>query len=459
MGYPQKPYKQWKSFIPKKEEKKKERLEAEQMIVDGVAVWKIKKKKKTLYIPKELIYTEIIDLWSMREMKSMPSFTHAQLRTSLTTTGTLKIVTGRGGLGYFDGDDFPEPDEFKPIEETEESKQIKEKAMQLKEVLRNKFINVDEVADILEIGHVTKKNVFLYGRGGHAKSEIIQEFLKHVDPEGNDSFVQACGEGLTEEKLFGGLNLAKFQKTGEIEYLVENSFMNRKYVVFEELLDSRMNVLLSLKDILTSGMFRQGSQQFKIKTEFVICLTNRTKQEVAEDNSIKALMERFPLEMKVEWDKYEANDYIAMFSKVLKNPLNEVAGICQAINESGDFVSPRTAIHMAQVYLTTRNISNLKYFGATREIIEKMQKLEKERQESDRIKAAASTYVNYVTSVSPVTMDDFKKVKKGVKDKLIHLNSFTYSDKNYGEYTALRTAMETKIKEYHEQMLKLIEND
>src|SRR5688572_19733587 len=124
--------------------------------------------------------------------------------------------------------------------------------MSLKNVLNSRFVFVDKVAEILEIGVKTKKNVFLYGRGGHAKSEIMDAFLKYYDPQGENSFVQACGEGLSEDKLFGGMNLQKFHKTGEIEYLVENSFMNYKYVVFEELLDSRMNVILSLKDILTS---------------------------------------------------------------------------------------------------------------------------------------------------------------------------------------------------------------
>ena len=246
--------------------------------------------------------------------------------------------------------------------------------MSLKEHLREKFVYVDEVAEILQIGSLTNKNVFLYGRGGHAKSEIIEQFLKYLDRNGNESFVQACGEGLTEDKLFGGIDMKEFQKTGEIKHLVQNSFMNKKYVVFEELLDSRMNVLLSLKDILTSGWFRQGKQQFKIRTEFIICLTNRTKQEVSEDNSIKALLERFPLEMKVEWPKYENEDYQNMFVKVLKNNYHEVAQVCQLINESGDFVSPRTAIHMAQVYAKTNNLIDLKYFGATADIIAKMEK-------------------------------------------------------------------------------------
>lgn len=344
-----------------------------------------------------------------------------------------------------------------PVEEVlalKKCKQSKNLKMALKEVLEKKFVFIDEVAEILEIGKKTGKNVFLYGRGGHGKSEIIQEVLKFIDPKGQDSFVQACGEGLSEEKLFGGLNLAKFQKTGEIEYLVENSFMNKKYVVFEELLDSRMNVLLSLKDILTSGIFRQGSQQFKIKTEFVICLTNRTKQEVGEDNSVKALLERFPLEQKVEWNRYESADYQLMFQKVLGSSITEVADICQCINETGDFVSPRTAIHMAQVYKATNSVNALKFFGASSEIITKMEKLKKDQDDRNYLTEQMSNLENF-----EYDSDDISSTKAYLDHCKILLSNTankSFSDKVFQDFVEYKKELEQKISETKELLLNLL---
>lgn len=352
------------------------------------------------------------------------------------------------------GVSFTEQD--KPI--TKQQQEFKNKSMQLKHVLEQKFIYVDEVAEILELGFTAKKNVFLYGRGGHAKSEILQEFLKYVDPSGEDCFVQACGEGLSEEKLFGGLDLQKFQKTGEIEYLVQNSFMNHKYVVFEELLDSRMNVLLSLKDILTSGIFRQGKQQFKIKTEFIVCLTNRTKQEVAEDNSIKALMERFPLEMKVEWPKYEKEDYVEMFRKVLKHDLIDVATICAKINETGDFVSPRTAIHMGQVYLSSNDLVHLKYFGATTDIIDKIEKAKKENEQLNLI----SKFVHEVDTLSAISLNDVNSCKSTIKELrrvMDTMEQYTYTDRAFNNYSTLKQRTEKLIENSRQCMLQLVENE
>lgn len=335
----------------------------------------------------------------------------------------------------------------------------KEREMSLKNVLTDKFVYVDEVAEILEIGFLTKKNVFLYGRGGHAKSEIMNEFLKYVDAEGKESFVQACGEGLTEEKLFGGLNLAKFQKSGEIEYLVENSFMAKKYVVFEELLDSRMNVLLSLKDILTSGIFRQGHQQYRIKTEFIVCLTNRTKQEVAEDDSVKALLERFPLEKKVEWDRYEQDDYRAMFSKVLNNRHDEVSQICHAINETGDFVSPRTAIHMAQVYAMTQDLSSLRFFGATKDVLDKVAKFKKEAEEVAYLEREKVMFNDVVKRLEHATdMDTIKTVNKTIKEQLVRLLQRSFTDKAFATFTSLKKEIEAAMTKNKDAMLKLIED-
>ena len=52
------------------------------------------------------------------------------------------------------------------------------------------------------------------------------------------------------------------------------------------------------KVVADKGTFKGGKQTFDIRTEFVVVLTNRTKQEVSEDNSIKAMLERFPLDLR-----------------------------------------------------------------------------------------------------------------------------------------------------------------
>lgn len=218
--------------------------------------------------------------------------------------------------------------------------------------IEKSFIFSDLVVDCLYTGLVSDKNVLLFGEGGYGKSEITEAFFKTM---GVEPFVQSCGEGMTVDMLFGGIDMKKFTDTGSVEYLVENSFMNHEYVVFEELLDAPMTVLLSLKDILTSKRFRNGTQQFNIKTKFIVCLTNRTRAEVSEDNSTKALMERFPLELEVKWPDYKEEYFVDMFQRVTKgtvdmSKIRTVANVVAMSRNKGMTVSPRTARYALDVF-------------------------------------------------------------------------------------------------------------
>jgi MoxR-like ATPase len=242
--------------------------------------------------------------------------------------------------------------------------------------VKSKFIKADKVCKILTIALKTGKNAMLYGRGGHAKSDMTTAFFEAMGLqtlaqkqqaikeakkakvskediaalEATETlFVQALGQGTQIEHLLGGINMQKFQKEGILEYMPENSFMNSEYVILEEALDAPMQVLEQLKDILTSRALRLGTQYFPIKTKVIIICTNRTREEVAEDNSLKAMMERFPLECKVEWDSYDAKDYNEMFHKVTgrQNPT-----FAELVAETSKvvFISPRTAIHALAVF-------------------------------------------------------------------------------------------------------------
>src|SRR6478609_2359966 len=224
------------------------------------------------------------------------------------------------------------------------------------------FIHSKEMVDALYTGLSLQENVLFYGRGGHGKSEVTESFMNKALEMGlikDKPFVQALGEGLTEEALFGGLEMKKFLENGEYEYLVKNSFMNHEIVVFEEIFDAPAPILLSLKDIITSGYFRKGHQTFKIKTKMIIGLTNKSKEVFSEDDSLEALVQRFPATVKVEWNSYTKTDWRNLFNKVFDKPfldknkakLSDLTNIFELNNSVGaGFVSPRTAVKAAKIY-------------------------------------------------------------------------------------------------------------
>jgi len=255
--------------------------------------------------------------------------------------------------------------DFSLIEEnpTDESVNFGKEYFDLMDHVSDNFIHSKEMVDALYVGLSLKENVLLYGKGGHGKSEVTEAFMNKALELGlitEKPFVQALGEGLTEEALFGGLEMKKFLENGEYEYLVKNSFMDHEIVVFEEIFDAPAPILLSLKDIITSGYFRKGHQTFKIKTKMIIGLTNKSKEAFSEDDSLEALVQRFPATVKVEWDSYTKTDWRNLFNKVFKDKafmqkhktkFTDLANIFELNNSIGSgFVSPRTAVKAAKIY-------------------------------------------------------------------------------------------------------------
>ena len=208
------------------------------------------------------------------------------------------------------------------------------------------FVFMDDVAKILDIALTTEKNVILYGKGGYGKSDFTLNFLRE---KGINPYIITMGTGMTTDRLFGGLDIKTFNETGKIEYLVENSFMNHEYVIFEELFDAPDFILEQLKDILSSGEFRMGGQVFPIVTKTIVCCTNKTREEFSKNNSLKALMERFPLETKVEWKDHNKITYEKLFKTQLGFSDPMLTYILEQFAINGSTISPRIAITAADI--------------------------------------------------------------------------------------------------------------
>ncbi len=229
----------------------------------------------------------------------------------------------------------PRAKKVQPVEENPDS-------------LLSSFVFMEKPIALLEIGIKTETNVILYGPGGHGKSELALEFFLE---KGINPYIITMGSGMTTDRLFGGMNI-KLLDSGKIEYLVENSFMNHEYVIFEELMDAPDFILEQLKDILSSGVFRNGTQVFPIKTRFIVGNTNKTREEFSKNDSLKALMERFPLEYNVIWDNYTDIAYTTLlerkFGKGQVDPI--IPFLLQEFVKAGITISPRIALTCYKIY-------------------------------------------------------------------------------------------------------------
>jgi MoxR-like ATPase len=285
----------------------------------------------------------------------------------------------------------------------------------VKNPVTEKFVFMDKTVSVLNVGFSTAKNVILYGPGGHGKSEITLDFLK---AKGIDPFIQTMGTGMTTDRLFGGLNIPIFEQTGKIEYLVENSFMNSEYVIFEELFDAPDFILEQLKDILSSGVFRNGTQIFPIETKFIICCTNRTRDEFSKNMSLKALMERFPLELNVIWDNYTEISYNKLLESKfgVDNVDPVIPYLLQEYAKNGITISPRVAVTAYQVYdeCGPESLSFIAEFAKKPSLIaEAIKKFESTIKFRD-LSAAITYSIETLTSLPLVSREDEKMHKDAI---------------------------------------------
>lgn len=208
------------------------------------------------------------------------------------------------------------------------------------------FIDSKEVYDILTIGMMTKQNVLLWGPPGYGKSEMTQAFLKEFF---DDVYTLSFGEGMEEALLYGGLDFNALSQKGRLEFFPENSFLNHSVAVFEELFDAPTPVILSLKDTLTARKLRKGTQVFPMKTEFIVGITNKDPDEIASmGDSEKALIERFPLRLRVDWS---SSNRTRNFAELLSLKYKNITSHMRQYDSCEDFLehivkkddmSPRT---------------------------------------------------------------------------------------------------------------------
>lgn len=229
----------------------------------------------------------------------------------------------------------------------------------INEILAARFVKYDAVSHALATALASGKNILLHGPGGHAKSEMVETVLRGLDLW-DATFVESFGEGLTEDTLWGGINLDAMSrpKGAKIEFHPENSFLAAEIALFEEMLDAPSPVLLSLKDTLTRKELRKGNQRFPMRTRIIIACTNHDPSTYVDsddpaDRARQALLERFPIQVKVAWDTYGSQDYLEMYKKHplydYSNTAEKIAEIMAEATTQGHFVSPRSAIHALEI--------------------------------------------------------------------------------------------------------------
>jgi hypothetical protein len=194
-------------------------------------------------------------------------------------------------------------------------------------------------------------------------------------------------------------------------------------------------ILEQLKDILSSGTFRNGTQIFPIETKFIICCTNRTRDEFSKNMSLKALMERFPLELNVIWDNYTEISYNKLLESKfgVDNVDPVIPYLLQEYAKNGIIISPRVAVTAYQVYdqCGPESLSFIAEFSKKPSLIaEAIKKFEATIKFRD-LSAALTFSIETLTHLPLVSRDDEKMYKDAIGDlnkQLIDIKGLAVSD-------------------------------
>lgn len=282
----------------------------------------------------------------------------------------------------------------------------------------DKFVYVADLRKGLDLAFKTGENIILWGPGGHAKSEYTEYFFKE---KGITPFVKTMGSGTTTDSLFGGMDIKEFNATGKVNFLVENSFMNHEFVVFEEMFDAPDYILEQLKDILTSKQFRNGNHIYPIKTKMIVCCTNKSREEFSKNDSLKALMERFPLDYRVVWNAYNRQTYSFLFQNMFGKTFPTLEYVLEKLHLAQSTVSPRTAIKAARILeMNSNDYSLLSYIadfsGKNKEMVQNEISKYKSVAEVEDLMLQTQALMKKIADIKLDSIENIREVKKHLID-------------------------------------------
>lgn len=335
---------------------------------------------------------------------------------------------------------------------------------QLKREFAKHFVKFEEVLFVLYTAYQSNENVVLYGPPGHGKSEMSEFFFKCM---GHKPYVKSMNSQSDVEDLFGPYDIVKYKEEGVMEHRIEDSFMSHEYVILEEGFDAPANILSSKKDVLTSKKFRNGSQVAELKTKMIVICTNLSKEEIAVNDSVRALTERFPLSLRVVWDSYNFQDFRELFEVTCPNIdigyRSKMASIISKSMEKGHSISPRTAVKSLKMY-TKSGIDCLRYIeGFNQSMINEILIDISEQEKMEKAYAKWRKVYNIVKDVpnpdkqSVIRYLQFYKVAEEVRNKLLDLRDVP--DDCHEEYKNILKRWDKSKERLLNQSLKMVKSD
>jgi len=155
------------------------------------------------------------------------------------------------------------------------------------EPLKSRFVERDEVIDLLALAVVAGEHLFLYGPPGTAKSALIRQFALLVRGRYFEYMLTRFSE---PNEIFGPIDIVRLRE-GVVATVTAGMLPEAEFVFLDELFNANSAILNNLLTVLNERTCRRGAETHQLPLLSLFSASNH----LPEDDALKALFDRFLL--------------------------------------------------------------------------------------------------------------------------------------------------------------------
>lgn len=158
--------------------------------------------------------------------------------------------------------------------------------------LKARFVERDEVLDLIALAATAGEHLFLYGPPGTAKSALIRHFASAMRGRYFEYMLTRFSE---PNEIFGPIDIARLRE-GVVAVVTTGMLPEAEFVFLDELFNANSAILNNLLTILNERVYRRGAVTHSLPLMSLFSASNH----LPEDDALRALFDRFLLRCHVE---------------------------------------------------------------------------------------------------------------------------------------------------------------
>jgi MoxR-like ATPase len=166
------------------------------------------------------------------------------------------------------------------------------------EPLKRRFVDRDEVVDLIALALVAGEHLFLFGPPGTAKSALIRHFAQAVRGRYFEYMLTRFSE---PNEIFGPIDIVRLRE-GVVATVVNGMLPEAEFAFLDELFNANSAILNNLLTVLNERVYRRGAETHRLPLLSLFSASNH----LPEDDTLRALFDRFLLRCRVDNLKREA---------------------------------------------------------------------------------------------------------------------------------------------------------